>query len=202
MLADESAGPAPVPPPPPPPPPPPLGLPRLEPVALDPDDLPATGGAPATPEAVAPPPPPPPPPVPAPAFDLFAEPGREAVPVDDHEPPVVDADHLFAPGTEAPTRGHAPFDAVVDPLDAPPAPPVIEPVPDPDPGRWDFSGKPLRVRDLLDDPDRPAPLGPRPLAADPTGFTPGAVPENEHAFFAPVTPEQLGDDPWPPAPPS
>ena len=63
---------------------------------------------------------------------------------------------------------------------------------------WDRA----RLRDLLDDPDRPTPLGPRPLAADPTGFTPGAVPENEHAFFAPVTPEQLGDDPWPPAPPS
>lgn len=140
-----------------------------------------------------------------------------ASPEADPEPPAVDADHLFAPGTEAPAPGHAPFDASsfdaavlaapsVDPapfergagggVDRPhdPAPPDGGPPP------WDLSGKPLRVRDLLDDPDRPAPLGPRPT--DTSGFTPRAVPGDEPAFFAPVTPEQLGDDLGPPAPPS
>lgn len=146
-----------------------------------------TAGAPAP----APPPPPPPPPLVAP--DPPAT-GAE------HAAPVIDADHLFAPGTEAPAPGHAPFDgAVVDGAPAADDPlPVIEPVPDPDPGRWDFSGKPLRVRDLLDDPDRPTPLGPRPRPVDRSGFTPGAAPPDEPAFFAPVTPEQFGEDPWPP----
>lgn len=47
---------------------------------------------------------------------------------------------------------------------------------------WDANGRPtLRVRDLLADPDE----APR---------------RDEVSFFAPVTPEQLGEDPHPPAP--
>lgn len=196
----------------PPPPPPPPGLPHLAPATVDAEQF------------LAPPPPPPPPAetfgvdlgldAPAPAETRAPDPEP---PVTDLEPPVVGADDLFAPGTEAPAPGHAPFDASTFEGAA-----LASPPPDPDPfdagaarrldrsldaappdgasSTWDSSGKPLRVRDLLDDPDRPAPLGPRPT--DTSGFTPRTVPGDEPAFFAPVTPEQLGDDPWPPPPPS
>ena len=207
-------------PPPPPPPPPPPGLPRLAPATIDADQLLS---------APPPPPPSPPPTPPTPAQTLGVDLGFDAPapaeprvadpepPATDPEPPVIGADDLFAPGTEAPAPGHAPFDASTFAGDALTAPaPALDPLddgadrrldrpfdPPPHdgvPSTWELSGKPLRVRDLLDDPGRPAPLGPRP--ADTSGFTPRTVPGDEPAFFAPVTPEQLGEDPWPPAPPS
>ena len=52
---------------------------------------------------------------------------------------------------------------------------------------WEHvSGRPtMRVRDLLADPDEIPPPPPPPKRAEPS-------------FFAPVTPEQLGEDPSPP----
>ena len=90
-------------------------------------------------------------------------------------PARVDADHLFT-------------------ADTPPAPPPPAPALGAD-SPWDHvvGRHPLRVRDLLDDPDDPD------HPADPQPTTRASRRAAEPSFFAPVTPEQLGDDPWPPA---
>ncbi|MCB1015646.1 MAG: hypothetical protein KDB10_11090 [Acidimicrobiales bacterium] len=81
-------------------------------------------------------------------------------------PPPVDVDHLFTPDTVS--AAARPGSASADEA-------------------WGHvSAKPLRVRDLLEDP-------PEPAVAPPSMNTPG-----EPDFFAPVTPEQLGEDPQPP----
>jgi hypothetical protein len=87
------------------------------------------------------------------------------------EGPRIDADSLFLP----------PGVSAPDRAAAPE--PEPEPAFDINDVPW-ATGKPKRVRDLLADPDNPEDGA----AAEPS-------------FFAPVTPEQLGEDPWPPPPP-
>ena len=182
---------APVPPPPPPPPPPPFTA--------------ASRSAPPliAPPASAVPPPPPPPPPPAPVSPVH----------DDQEPTSVDPFDGLPPmpgfsGDTSPLHA-APLPPAAPPgtPDVPVAPPHIDveqlftadtpPVHKPQAAvhdateAWEHvnSGRPaLRVRDLLADPDEIAPPPP----------PPPPPPRAEPSFFAPVTPEQLGEDLSPP----